>query len=68
MVGNMTMILPIQPLTASPKAPRSGAVVGFVEHKPALIVGEPDNELLLLIGADADQLLGDILDAELLLR
>ena len=50
------MIFPVQPSTGITESTAKDAVIGFVEHKPAFVVGEPNDQLLLLI--DADQLLG----------
>ena len=53
------MILPVQPSMAITEGAADRAVVDAIEHKAALIVGEPNDELLLLIGAGPDQFLGD---------
>ena len=53
------MILPIQPVDGIAVGAAQGAVVGLVEHEAAFVVGEPDDELVLLLGSGSDRFLGD---------
>ena len=67
MAGNTTMILPAQLGGVVTERTADGAVVDSVQHQPPLIVGEPDDELLLLLCVLLDFFFGNGLDAEFLL-
>jgi hypothetical protein len=42
------------------------SIVDAIEHKSALIVGKPNDQFLLLIGAGSDPFLGDVFDPQFL--
>src|SRR5262249_17457367 len=59
------LVLPTADVVAK-RTPQS-AVVGLVENKAALIVGEPNDKLLLLLTSRADRFHGHTLDPKLFL-